>query len=297
MKKVMRSASCPPGRPYALIGDNGEIIGCYVTKQAAEAAVEPRPSTRLRKLQLSKVDLVDRGADEHARVAIWKRAPDIPVADDKEAAMPLSKTELEALPEAVRKHIDALEGTAADAANALAEAERKLVEATTPTTEETADEDITKRDDIDPRVLEAITKRDEEIVELRKRAEQAEVIAKAEQLSRRKRETRERIAKADLSAEESDALVDDIIELEDAGKDELAKRLIEKMDALAEQSRTAALFEELGNPSPTAGSAEDKIEEIAKSYRENDPGLTHAQAVAKAVETNPDLFRQTLTEA
>ena len=73
---------------------------------------------------------------------------------------------------------------------------------------------------------------------------------------------------------------------------------IAAMDAQVALVEKSGMFAEIGksggyNYSSVAKSEpETKIETIAKSYMESDPNLTHADAVAKAWENNPNLIAE-----
>lgn len=68
--------------------------------------------------------------------------------------------------------------------------------------------------------------------------------------------------------------------------------LVEKaLAALTEQTRMSDIFKEFGHSAAApAGSVEERIEAIAKSYQAEDPDLTDEVARAKAWEENPDLY-------
>ena len=75
-----------------------------------------------------------------------------------------------------------------------------------------------------------------------------------------------------------------------------AKVLLENTKALAAQQKIASLFSVTGRDGPGAGSATTKIGKAAKALRDANPNLTAEKAEAMALEQNPSLYTEYLTE-
>lgn len=61
--------------------------------------------------------------------------------------------------------------------------------------------------------------------------------------------------------------------------------------------KVSKAFVEIGSNAPAAGSAEEGLASFAKSLQEKNPSMSEAEAIAKAAEANPDLYRQHRGEA
>lgn len=129
-----------------------------------------------------------------------------------------------------------------------------------------------------------------ELATEREQREEATAIAKAE---RERRETAEFIAKAEelehipLAAGEFGPVLKEISELVPAETFEKLETVLKGANAALEQSD---LFRELGAGGTGGSDAETRIEKAAEQLRESDPDLTKEQAIAKALEQNPDLY-------
>jgi hypothetical protein len=79
-------------------------------------------ATRLKKLKVNRVDLVDRGANPGAHVLLWKRddTPEEGTQMGKEDTVEISAEEGTTLIEAMSERIDSLEAELADARKSLA---------------------------------------------------------------------------------------------------------------------------------------------------------------------------------
>lgn len=94
------------------------------------------------------------------------------------------------------------------------------------------------------------------------------------------------------------ALPTDMLKSEDADGNDVtisyADQVEEILKAINGQIESSKLFKELGSdlPGGGSGSAEGKLESIAKGYRESDDELSEAQAFAKAIRENPEIYAE-----
>jgi len=78
---------------------------------------------------------------------------------------------------------------------------------------------------------------------------------------------------------------------------ELAKSVEEALSSVNAQAESANIFAEIGkSANPTTGNAYEQLTSMAKSATELNNNLTFEQAFANAVNTNPDLYAQYLSE-
>lgn len=166
-----------------------------------------------------------------------------------------------------------------------------------------------KDEEMDPQVakrmseLEAnhkaeLAKRDAEMAEIKKRAEQAETIAKAEQERREQVEFAKR-AETELSAysgtsEEKGKL---LRALHNGVSKCLSKEEVEGLQKLLEAGNTAlsSQMKPIGKDGngKQAGTAYAKMDAKATEIQKNSEGkLTYHQAFAKVMETNPELYQE-----
>lgn len=232
----------------------------------------------LRNTRVGKVDFVDRGADEHARLMIWKRDsesstpnPDANPAEgtrtteEANVAVELTEEVRKGLPEDVRDYLDSLEQRIA-AAEESKDAGTEAQDA--DSTDEADEAEVAKRDDLP----EAVIKR---MDALEKRAADAEAIAKREHDLRVEREWADRLAKFDGGALGEDAPAT-FRELEETNPD-LASKVVKTMEALQEKVDTSALFSEAGHNQPAPESAEAEIEKRASALaKEKDISVEEA---------------------
>jgi len=128
------------------------------------------------------------------------------------------------------------------------------------------------------------------------KAAQAEEVLKSERTTRANAEAVEK-AKAwkflSLDAEKIGPALRQLAEV-DA---ELAKSVEEALTSVNAQAESANIFAEIGkSANPTTGNAYEQLTSMAKSATETNNGLTFEQAFANAVNTNPDLYAQYLSE-
>lgn len=213
---------------------------------------------RLRDARWTKVDFVDRGADEHARLLVWKR--DNPVPNEKEAVV-------------------------ADPINE-ASTEEPIDEATTPV-EKSDVADVPSANE----TPDSVSKADYEAL-IKRLAEAEETIAKREEAIA-KREWADRLAKFDGVLPED--AVDHFVAL-DATAPDLAKGLLGMLDGLREQVDMSALYAEAGNNSTTEGSAEAEIDKRANALAA-ETGQDYSEAYAEVLKRDPALYARYKQEA
>lgn len=267
---------------------------------------------RLSKLRLTKVDLVDRGAQgPHAAVRIYKRDLDGEVTetpdpqegsggDQKEKSVgKLSEEVRKGLPDDVQEYLTSLEGDKDSLESELADAREQLEAADAGgegggagTEEEPV---LSKMEDLPEEVRQYLAKRDADFESLSKRAEEAEDIAKKERDARQLREWRDRVAKYEPLGIDVDEVAQEFKDLADVNE-ELTDKLVKRLDALTEQVQTSELFAEIGKRGPAEGSAESQLEGIVKSYREADPNVDEPSAWDRALAEHPELYERYLAE-
>ena len=171
----------------------------------------------------------------------------------------------------------------------IVDLEERVVKAedATPQNEQSAIEKALS--DLDPEVAKAF-------VDQRTRLEAAELALQAE-----------KIEKADAVWVTKARAVDGLIDSpEDFGKElrtvaetnpDLAKSIMSTLTAASERLAKADLYVEIGHNAAAAGSASEKIQNIAKAAVEADPTKSQAEAETEAWEANPGLYDEHVTEA
>lgn len=262
---------------------------------------------RLRGLRLSKVDLVDRGAQgPHATVRLYKRdysesesAPGTVREQnhDKEISVGKQLTEelRKNLPEEVAQYLEALESDKETLETQLSDAQEKLNSPEGEGEGVETPEPALNKSELPEEVRSLLEKRENELNDLRKRAEDAETIAKAERDKRLEREWTDRLSTLDGLNFEIGKVAKQFKSLADKDAD-FANELVETLKAINEQAKTADLFGEVGKRGPAEGSAEAKIEGVVKALREADPKLSEPEAWQRALDQNPELYEQYVTE-
>jgi hypothetical protein len=286
----------------------------------------PSP-TWLRDMKMTKVDSVDRPADEHAVFSFFKndkeansltpsgtfaggstdlaaevaklavskqnqdtgRGTSTGNTNPKEGSMPTPLTEeiMKGLPDEVLEYIETLEK-----ASDMPDDE-----------EDDEDEDpkakgknpFAKGLELPTEVMEMLAKRDDEITELRKSAEDSATIAKAERDLRVTREWQGHVDElSSLSFDDKASVVKSMKELHDTNP-ALATSTLAALKAANGQAESSSIFTELGKGMPSEGSAEGKMEKLAKSIQ-IDEKVTEAQSWDLAMQRQPDLYTDYLNE-
>lgn len=253
-------------------------------------------ATRLRKLLIDRVDLVPRGANPDAHIALFKRDAEPgsgTVADmsTKEEDVTKNKDErpdLADVPEAVVKYLENVEAERTALADRVEKSETAVTELTAKV--EKLEASGKPEDEIEKSELpEAVRKRFDE---LEARAKEAEEIAKAE------RETRERaeaIAKAKtFGVGEADKVGPALMKLDAESREVIEQTL----KAAGEQLAKSALFSETGSARTNGGGdANDKLTELAKA-RASETKTTFHKAYAEILETpeGRELYTKSMQE-
>lgn len=239
---------------------------------------------RLHKLEIRKVDLVDRGAALGARVTLYKRRPEwVEKGSPMDLAAVMAK---------------------------LSEEERKVVEAAIAAgSNKEAPKGEDPKEEMMKRLPEEIRKQlDAERAAMKAEAEKAE--AERQAVAKRLADLeeanldREMVAKAranskgavGLSEQELAAVFKSLHKGQPLAKD-VAAKLEQHFTSAAELVAKSALLQETGTAGAVApDSAKGKLEAIAKSLRAADPKLTEVAAFDKAAQENPSLFAEARKE-
>ena len=165
------------------------------------------------------------------------------------------------------------------------------------------DEEMKKEDDITSLIKEApepIRKALEEMeksaADATKRVTEIEEVLKAERSARADEEAVE-MAKAwkflGLEAEKVGPALRKLAEVDS----DLAKSVQEALTSVNAQAESANIFAEIGkSANPATGNAYEQLTSLAKSATESKKGVTFEQAFSEAVLSNPDLYKQCLSE-
>jgi len=191
------------------------------------------------------------------------------------------KGDFSALPAEVVEYIEKLEDTVIDLEAAAEAAPASTETETTEVTKRAEPEDILKS--ADPAVRELFAKMQADLSE-------TQSIAKAEQAARVDREMTD-LAKSFPAIPVATDDLKTVLKSASADADLLA-RVTDVLKAANEALATGALLEEVGKRAPGVMDAEDKVESIAKSLQKDDASLSYEQAYDRALQANPDLYRQ-----
>lgn len=165
------------------------------------------------------------------------------------------------------------------------------------------DDEVEKSDSVDSLIKSApeplrkmLASLEQEKADALAKAAEAEEVLKSERTVRANAESIEK-AKAwkflSLDAEKVGPALRQLAEV-DA---ELAKSVEEALSSVNAQAESANIFAEIGkSANPTTGNAYEQLTSMAKSATETNNNLTFEQAFANAVNSNPDLYAQYLSE-
>jgi hypothetical protein len=132
--------------------------------------------------------------------------------------------------------------------------------------------------------------------EAKARATTAEEILKSERVTRANDEAIEKAKAWKYLGLEADKVGPALRQLAEVDA-ELAKSVEDALTSVNAQAESANIFAEIGkSASPTTGNAYDQLTSLAKSESDTKAGLTFEQAFSKAVLSNPDLYKQYLSE-
>lgn len=145
-----------------------------------------------------------------------------------------------------------------------------------------------KIDDKEPdplqKALEAEAKKNEALAEKVARLEAAEDL----------RKVRDEIKDLDGFVKSIDETAEDLHSLRKTDR-AAADRMLETLRATAQKAREGGLFKVLGRDG-TGDTPSEKIDKAVKKYRETHADVTEAQAMAKVLEENPELYTEYLGE-
>ncbi len=236
---------------------------------------------QLTNLEITKVAFVDAGANQHADILIYKKAPEPPTKTEEPSVAETTEQKIE---KAVAEKVLAIEAELETTKGILAEL-----------------------DEMDNDTLAALkgfeiakAKPEEDVLkglpdEVRERIEKAENrVAKMEQERRA-----EHFAKA---AQEygNVAGADDlapILEAVDRLDPDVAKRLTPILKAADARIAEGALFSEAGNTGFDSADPFEKVKVAADEIRKANPDLTKAEALQQAMASNAEVARQQFTRS
>jgi hypothetical protein len=165
------------------------------------------------------------------------------------------------------------------------------------------DEEMKKEDDITSLIKEApepirkaLEDMEKSAADAKKRVTEIEEVLKAERSARADEEAVE-MAKAwkflGLEAEKVGPALRKLAEVDS----DLAKSVQEALSSVNAQAESANIFAEIGkSANPATGNAYEQLTSLAKSATESKKGVTFEQAFSEAVLSNPDLYKQYLSE-
>ena len=256
----------------------------------------------LEELDLFEVSLVKSPANPGAKVALFKaveedsdllsqlfekyninKDDDIKVEDlvniIKETKMDLTKIEDETL----RKEIEELKEKA-EKADGLSARIEELEKSQVP--EEKPEEEIVKED-----LPEVVQKALENAETLQKSYD--EMIAKIQKIEDEKVTTAIHTELSQYTAviavDDLDARVELVKSLNDEAREQLYKDYAKAQEI---QKQRNSLFSEVGSNVAAPSTAYEAIQKAGETFRESDSELTSEQAFSKAIDRNPDLYRQ-----
>lgn len=256
-----------------------------------EISLVTRPANQLSKVVLYKSDTTEENMTENVTQA------DEAVEKDDEAVVADSVV----IPQEVYEYIEALEEANADLVAEVEKASRKRPmmmddEEVMDDEEEDMMKGRMKKDDeellksADPRLVAIVKSANE-------RAEMAETIAKAERSIRLEREFVSKAQTLDhlpITAEDFGIVLKSVAEAVDAETFEKVWQVLEAANAGMAQG---GIFKEVGKSVSTdADGPATLIDKAAARIREQNPDLTEAQAIAKAIEHDPTLYTAYLNE-
>lgn len=180
------------------------------------------------------------------------------------------------------------------------ELQGKVDKAAEPPTQEPTPEELAKSADLPEPVrkaleasAEAVRKANETAADALAKASASEAVAKAEKDARRLAE-RTQFVKEELAhlPGKPEDIAKGLIEAEDKMSKESYDLVVTSMKAGSAgiEKSTTEIGVEIGKAA--TGSAQEKLESIAKELRTAAPTLTQEQAIAKAYEEHPDLYTQ-----
>jgi hypothetical protein len=263
-----------------------------------EISLVTRPANQLSKVVLFKSDTVTEElmttevqtenieeSVEETEVEKAKKMPKMDVEMDEEEMDEMEKKKMKKdddtieLPSEVYEYIEALEA----ANNELLEQVEKFAKA-----EEAQNDDIMKS--ADPRIVEIVKAAQD-------RAEAAEMIAKAERDFRLEREFVSKASTLTHLPIDTDEFGRVLKEIADSVSEETFSKVWQVLEAANENVSTGDTFKEIGKSTGFLNDGPASIiEKSAASLMKENPNLSREQAIAKAVENDPNLYIHYLRE-
>lgn len=204
-------------------------------------------TTRLTKLAIDRIDVVDRGANQKAHITLFKR--DAPMSDEKR--LEAIETEAKETKSLLAKVLDAVKGI-------------KPSDAPDPQAE------LAKRDQAIADAQAELKKRDEEIAAFKAKESAAVYIAKAKDLAI--------FGKAEEFGPELQKIAGAL------GETDFAK-FEQRLKGLVEQVKAGKLFEQIGKDGDADADPNAKLEALAKAHQQAHPDVTFEQAYAHVLTT------------
>lgn len=167
----------------------------------------------------------------------------------------------------------------------IEELETRLSAATVGTSDDPVEKALSS---LDPEVAAIIKSQRDELAEARAALE-------AEQVAKANAEWVAKVRPFDGIVDNPETLGTALREVAESSA-ELADSILSALQTANARVAKSGLFTEFGHTQPAAGSAEEKIQTIAKALIEADPSKTQAAAEAEAWEANPALYEQHVAE-
>jgi hypothetical protein len=241
---------------------------------------------RYRDLKVTEISFVDKGASPGARICFWKRA-----ASATEKQMTLEEI-LAKLPEEEKAVIlAAIESATAKAAEPEKEEEEKSAEPEKEEAEKSEDEKEEEEKAKTAKALAALP------ASVRKQLAEADALKSRVAKMEAENETRTFVEKARTMPVVGLATADlaEVLKAAELGRPltkEIGTKLTKALRAISVVVAKGEAFGELGTSAPGEQGSGGKLASIAKSIRAAEPKLTQAQAYAKALRDNPDLYNE-----
>ena len=246
---------------------------------------------RLRRLKVGRVDLVPKGANQFARIELFKRAAaslsaeDRKVREDRDEAAEVDSMGDKKTAEDFQAKVEEMEKLQAEVKKTKDELEKTREElAETPKAElDKAQEEVTKlkaelEKSKDADVQKQLDETTAEVVELRKEQREAKFAKAAKPLST-------------LGSVEE--IAEMLADVDESASDKTSEFLNKLLKGIAKQAEESDLFKRLstgGNDSPTT--AEERVNEMARDRVAKGESETIEQAKVAVVEADPELAKE-----
>jgi hypothetical protein len=232
--------------------------------------------TRLTDMEIEEVSLVTTPANQLADVVLYKSA------DHGGPSM----SEATSTEDEVVEYIESLEKANEELTARVDQLTEELTKAKDSMTEDEESEDEDEMEKLlkgaDPRLAEIVRKSQEE-------AAAAQMIARAERDERLRKEWGEKVGTDLDSLPTGEGFVEVIKTVSESLPEDQFDQLWSVLTGANEMAKTGVV--EIGT-STTSEVGATAVEKAAAKLRAENPELTQAQAIVKAVEANPDLYLQ-----